>query len=132
MKLITKCIVHGYTKLETDPLFPTSRHQLFISIHSHLPHLFCIFVYVVIESPVRSRFLGSRASDRDRDRSSKFPKWRKTEPDLCRPVFSGFFAVTRPVLTGSDHDQVTTSLDRLRPVLWVLSAQQCQHNSIRS
>ena len=71
---------------------------------------------LVFESPVWSRSLASKALDRDRDRSLKIPNCQKTEPDLCRPVFSGFFAVTRLVLTSSDHDRFTTGWNRLRPV----------------
>ena len=87
-------VVVAYSSIPLDGLFIIPRNSF----------------HVVFESPVRSRSFASSALDRDRDRSSTFPHCQKTEPDLCRPVFSGFLRLqdrswpvhhwSKPVLTG--------------------------------
>ena len=71
-------------------------------------------IVLVFESTVWSRSLASKALDRDRDRSSKLPNCQKTEPDLCRPVFSGFLRLqdrSWPVEIVTGLPQVQTGWD---------------------
>jgi hypothetical protein len=44
---------------------------------------------VVFESLVRSGLLAHFWKDRDRDRSTLIPEWKKTGPDRRKPVFCG-------------------------------------------